>query len=52
MTYDHSYIERVQARARRERSEVIYRLIAAFFKSAFTSKPAGHAPRAHLARQG
>ncbi|HSA90609.1 MAG TPA: hypothetical protein VLF42_12000 [Burkholderiales bacterium] len=52
MTYDYSDIERLQARARRERSEAVYRLIAAFFRSAFTSRPTGHAPRPHLARQG
>lgn len=56
MTYDYSYIERVQARARRERSETVYRLIfapiAAWFRSAGTHKSAGHAARPNFARQG
>lgn len=56
MSYDYTYVERAQARARRERSETVHRLIVvpivAFFRSAFTSKPTGHAPRPHLARQG
>ena len=56
MTYDYSYIERLQARARRERSETVYRLIfapiAAWFRSARTPESACHAPRPHLARQG
>jgi hypothetical protein len=56
MSYDYSDVERLQARARRERSETVYRLIfapiAAWFRSARTQKSAGHAARPHFARQG
>jgi hypothetical protein len=56
MRYDFSYIQAVQARARRERAETVYRLliapIAALFTRASEPKATRHAPRPHLARQG
>lgn len=56
MSYDYSYIERLQARARRERSETVHRLIftpiAAWFRNTGTPKSACHAARPHFARQG
>lgn len=61
MRYDFSYIQALQAKARRERSEAIYEMLIAPLvalikrvrtgKSA-TNKSARHAPRPHLARQG
>jgi len=56
MTYHYSYIERLQARARRERSEAVHRIIiapiVALFRSTESPKSTGHAARPHLARQG
>jgi hypothetical protein len=57
MRYDFSYIEALQSRARRERSEAVYRLIIAPIVALFTrpsapKKAARHAARPHLARQG
>jgi len=56
MRYDFAQIQAMQTRARRERSEAVHRLIiapiVALLASARTPKPAGHAPRPHLARQG
>ena len=56
MRYDFDHIQALQSRARRERAEAVHRLIiaplVAFLSSAGSPKRAGHAPRAHLARQG
>jgi hypothetical protein len=50
MRYDFAYIEAVRAKAHRERSEAVYRLLIAPLLRLFTVRT--HAPRAHLARQG
>jgi hypothetical protein len=56
MRYDYSYIQAVQSKARRERAEAVYRLIIApilaLFKAPKVEKPARHATRPRLARQG
>ena len=56
MRYDYTYIEAVQAKARRERAEAVYRLIigpiVALFSGPKAEKRARHAARPHLARQG
>ena len=56
MRYDFTYIQALQAKARRERSEAIYEMLIAPLIALFTRKPAKkklhHAPRPHLARQG
>lgn len=56
MRYDFTYIQALQARARRERSEAIYEMLIAplvglFFRPK-NQKRVSHAPRPHLARQG
>jgi len=57
MRYDFSYVEALHSRARRERSEAVYRLIIAPFVALLTRqsaprKAAHHAARPHLAGQG
>jgi hypothetical protein len=56
MRYDYSYIQAVQSKARRERSEAVYRLIiapiVALFSARKAEKRSTHAARPHLARQG
>ncbi len=56
MRYDFSYVQALQAKARRARSEAIYGVLIAplvgLFIRAKTQKRAVHAPRPHLARQG
>ena len=56
MRYDFSYVQALQAKARRERSEAIYEMLIAPLISLVvgsrTQKKVTHAPRAHLARQG
>ena len=57
MRYDFTYMQALQAKARRERSEAIYEmliapLVNAFFKRQPAQKRAAHAPRPHLVRQG
>jgi hypothetical protein len=55
MKLDYSFVEQAQARARRERSEAVHRLIIAPIV-AFFNRPAPklprHAARPHFARQG
>jgi len=54
MRYDFAYLQALQAKARRERSEAIYEMLIAplvgLFIRAKTQKR--HAARPHLARQG
>ena len=56
MRYDFDTVIAMQARARRERSEAIYRMLIAplvdFIFRTKHEKRIVHAPRAHLARQG
>lgn len=56
MRYDFSYIQALQSRARRERSEAMYEMLIAPLVALFTRKSGKkelhHAPRPHLARQG
>ena len=56
MRIDFAYLQALQARARRERSEAIYRMMVApliaLLKRLATPKQTVHAPRPHLARQG
>jgi hypothetical protein len=56
MRTDFAYIQALQAKARRERSEAIYRMLVApliaLLKRPAAPKPIRHAPRPHLARQG
>jgi hypothetical protein len=56
MRYDFTYIQAAQSRARRERSEAVYRLILApllaLLARPFKSSAPRHATRAHFARQG
>ena len=56
MRYDFTYIQALQSKARRERSEAIYEMLIAPLVGLFIrSKPqkrVAHAPRPHLARQG
>jgi hypothetical protein len=52
MRYDFSYLQAVQARARRERAETVYRLLIAPLIALFSRPKHHHAPRPHLARQG
>jgi hypothetical protein len=56
MRIDFAYMQALQARARRERSEAIYRMLLApligLLKRSATPKETVHAPRPHLARQG
>jgi hypothetical protein len=54
MRYDFSYIEALQAKARRERSEAIYQMLIAPLVGLFirekTQKRVRHAARPHFAR--
>ena len=56
MRYDFAYLEALQAKARRERSEAIYHVLIAPLVDLFTrakqQKRVTHAARPHLARQG
>ena len=56
MRIDFAYMQALQARARRERSEAIYRMLLApligLLKRSATPKETACAPRPHLARQG
>ena len=56
MRHDFSYVQALQAKARRERSEAIYEMLIAPLVALFTrkseKKELRHAPRPHLARQG
>ena len=56
MRYDFTYLQALQAKARRERSEAMYEMLIApivgFFVRAKEQKRTAHAPRPHLARQG
>jgi len=47
MRYDFSYVQALQAKARRERSEAIYQMLVAPLIALIK-----HASRPHLARQG
>jgi hypothetical protein len=54
MRYDFTYVQALQAKARRERSEAIYGMLIAPLIALFTRKPAGkglhRAARPHFAR--
>ena len=54
MRYDFAYIEALQAKARRERSEAVYEMLIApivgLFTRTRTQKRVSHAARAHFAR--
>lgn len=54
MRYDFSYVQALQARARRERSEAVYEMLIAplvgLFIRAKTQKRISHPHRSHLAR--
>ena len=54
MRYDFTYIQALQAKARRERSEAIYEMLIApivgLFTRARTQKRVSHAARPHFAR--
>ena len=53
MRYDFTYIQALQAKARRERSEAIYEMLIAPIVGFFIpAKEEKRAPRPHLARQG
>jgi hypothetical protein len=56
MRYDFAYVQALQAKARRERSEAIYGMLIApligLLVGSRTKKGVTHAPRPHLARQG
>jgi hypothetical protein len=56
MRYDFTYIQALQSKARRERSEAIYEMLIAPLITLFTRKTAEkklhHAARPHFARQG
>ena len=55
MRMDFAYIQALQSKARRERSEAIYKMLIAPLVDLFIrkeEKQAAHAPRPHLARQG
>jgi hypothetical protein len=56
MRYDFAYLQALQAKARRERSEAIYEMLIAPLIALFTrkspKKELHHAPRPHFARQG
>ena len=56
MRYDFTYMQALQSKARRERSEAMYEMLIAPLVALFTRKSAKqelrHAPRPHLARQG
>ena len=54
MRYDFTYIQALQSKARRERSEAIYEMLIAPLVGLFTREKAEqrvtHAPRPHFAR--
>ena len=54
MRTDFAYLQALQAKARRERSEAMYEMLIAplvgLFIRARTEKRAAHAPRPHFAR--
>ena len=54
MRYDFTYIQALQAKARRERSEAMYEMLIAplvtLITRAVTHKPVRHAARPHFAR--
>jgi len=54
MRIDFAYMQALQAKARRERSEAIYRMLIAPLVALFTRRSARkelqHAPRPHFAR--
>jgi hypothetical protein len=53
MRYDFTYVQALQAKARRERSEAIYEMLIAPIVGLFTrAREEKHAARPHLARQG
>ena len=56
MRYDFTYIQALQSKARRERSEAMYEMLISPLVALLTRKSAKkemhHAPRPHLARQG
>jgi hypothetical protein len=56
MRYDFSYMQALQSKARRERSEAIYEMLIAPLISLLVRRKkqqrVTHAPRPHLARQG
>jgi hypothetical protein len=56
MRYDFTYMQALQSKARRERSEAMYEMLISPLVALFTRKSAKkalhHAPRPHLARQG
>ncbi|HEU5178015.1 MAG TPA: hypothetical protein VFU24_11245 [Burkholderiales bacterium] len=53
MRYDFAYLEALQAKARRERSEAMYEMLIAPIVGLFTrAKEQKRAARPHLARQG
>jgi len=56
MRYDFAYLQALQDKARRERSEAIYEMLIAPLMALFTRKSAKkelhHAAGPHLARQG
>ena len=55
MRYDFTYIQALQSKARRERSEAMYEMLIAPLVALFSrpkQKGTAHAPRPHLARQG
>jgi hypothetical protein len=56
MRYDFTYIQALQSKARRERSEAMYEMLIAplirLLVGSKTQKRVTHAPRPHLARQG
>ncbi|HYI86310.1 MAG TPA: hypothetical protein VEX61_04370 [Burkholderiales bacterium] len=56
MRYDFTYIQALQSKARRERSEAMYEMLITPLVALFTRRSAKkelrHAPRPHLARQG
>jgi hypothetical protein len=51
MRYDFTYLQALQAKARRERSEAIYTMLIAPLVALIKRKPT-HAAGPHLARQG
>ena len=56
MRTDFAYLQALQAKARRERSEAMYRMLLApliaLLRRPAPRKETLHAPRPHLARQG
>ena len=56
MRYDFTYLQALQAKARRERSEAMYEMLIAplvtLIRGLFSEKKVTRAARPHLARQG